>query len=47
MIGFACRCLAIEMLVELRFQNTLSQRLLQFIEQTVLGKDLLGIASRK
>ena len=47
MIGFARRCLAIEMLVELRIQNTLSQRLLQFVKQTVLGKDLLGIASRK
>jgi hypothetical protein len=35
------------MLVELRIQNTLSQRLLQFVKQTVLGKDLLGIASRK
>jgi hypothetical protein len=45
MIGFARRCLAIEMLVELRIQNTLSQRLLQFIEQPVLGEDLLRIAS--
>ena len=46
-IGFAGHRLAIEVIVQLRVQNPLGQRLFQLIEKPVLGKHFLWIAPRK
>jgi hypothetical protein len=41
------RRLAVEVIVHLRVQNPLGQRLFQLIEKPVLGKHLLWIAPRE
>ena len=46
-IGFPRRCLAIEMIVQLRVQNPLGQGLFQLVEKPVLGKNFLRIAPRE